>query len=96
MLPEAVEKDQMFTKVLHQSDKVVQMLVVAATHIGDEVHDESHESFLILRGRCKCTVGNTVRFMEAGDFMTIQLYEHHDLEILTENVVAILQHVAVD
>lgn len=95
MIPEHVAKGEMFTSVLQESDKVVQMLVVASTDIADEVHEESHESFLILKGRCKCTVGNDVRFMEEGDFMAIPLYEHHDVEILTENVVAILQHVAV-
>lgn len=95
MLPEELGDDGMYTSILHQSEKVVQLLVVTSTDIGDEVHDESHESFLILKGRCKCTVGNEVRFMEEGDYMPIPLYEHHDVEIISDRVVAILQHVAV-
>ena len=95
MLPEDIGKEGMFTSILQKSDKVVQLLVVTSTNISDEVHDESHESFLILKGRCKCTVGNDVRFMEPGDYMPIPLYEHHEVEILSEQVVAILQHVAV-
>ncbi len=95
MLPQRLPKDGIFTHIIRQSDKVVQILVVASTDIPDEVHEESHESFLILKGKCKCTVGNDVRFMEEGDFMAIPLYEHHNVEILSENVVAILQHVAV-
>ncbi len=96
MVPQTLAKGQMFTHTLQQTDKLVQLLVVASTDIPDEVHDESHESFLILKGRCKCTVANEVRYMEAGDFMAIPLYEHHDVEILSDKVVAILQHVAVD
>lgn len=95
MLPQTLPKDGIFTHIIRQSDKVVQILIVASTDIPDEVHEESHESFLILKGKCKCTVGTDVRFMEQGDFMAIPLYEHHDVEILSENVVAILQHVAV-
>ena len=95
LIPGEVPKDNVFTHVLQQSDKVTQMLVVASTDIGDEVHNDSHESFLILKGRCKCTVGNDVRFMEAGDFMTIPLHKNHNVEVLSDHVVAILQHVAV-
>lgn len=95
IIPDQVAKEEIFTSVLHQSDKVVQLLVVASTNIIDEVHDESHESFLILKGRCKCTVGSDVRYMEEGDFMAIPLYAHHNVEILSDSVVAILQHVAV-
>lgn len=96
MIPEKVAEDETFTKILHQSEKLVQLLVVTAADIGDETHEESHESFLILKGKCKCTVGNQVRFMEPGDHMAIPLFEHHDVEVLSDNVVAILQHVIVE
>lgn len=95
LIPEKIEKDGIFTSILQQSDKIVQLLVVTSADIADEVHDESHESFLILKGSCKCTLGNEVRIMEPGDYMAIPLYEHHEVEILSEQVVAILQHVAV-
>ena len=95
MLPQNTAKEGTFTSILQQSDKVMQLLVVTSENIADEVHDESHESFLILKGRCRCTVGSNVRFMEPGDYMAIPLNEHHEVEILTDEVVAILQHVAV-
>ena len=95
MIPDEIGEDGMYNSILHQSEKVVQLLVVTSSDINDEVHDESHESFLILKGSCKCTLGNQVRIMEEGDFMTIPLYEHHAVEILSDRVVAILQHVAV-
>ncbi|WP_411274532.1 cupin domain-containing protein [Daejeonella sp.] len=95
MLPGDIGKDGMFTRLLQESEKVIQLLIVTSNNIGDEVHDETHESFLILKGRCKCTVGNEVRFMEPGDYMAIPLNEHHEVEILSDEVVAILQHVAV-
>lgn len=95
IIPPAPEGDSPFIKVLHQSDKVLQMVVVSATDFEDEVHADEYESFLILKGRCKCTVGENVRFMDEGEFMAIPLHEHHTVEILTETVVAILQRVAV-
>ncbi len=95
MIPEQIAKEETFTEILHQSDNLVQLLVVTSADIADETHEESHESFLILKGRCKCTVGAEVRYMEEGDFMAIPLYEHHNVEVLSDNVVAILQHVAV-
>ena len=95
MIPEKIGPEGFFTSPLQQSDNVVQLLVVSSTDVGDEVHNDVHESFLILKGRCKCTMGNEVRFMEDGDFMTIPLNEQHVVEILSDRVVAILQHVAV-
>lgn len=95
MIPEKIGPEEIFTSPLRQTDKVVQLLVVSSSDVGDEVHNEVHESFLILKGRCKCTIGNDVRIMEDGDFMTIPLNEHHEVEILSDRVVAILQHIAV-
>ncbi len=95
VIPLAPEGDSPFIKVLHKSDKVLQVVVVSATNFEDEVHDDEYESFLILKGRCKCTVGESVRFMEEGEFMAIPLHEHHTVEVLTEAVVAIVQRVAI-
>lgn len=95
MIPEEVPLDGPFIKILQQSAKAFQALVVSSTDIGDEVHEDVHESFLILKGRCKCTVGEDVRFMHEGEFMVIPLHEHHDVQILSDHVVAILQRVPV-
>ena len=49
------------------------MLVVSSTNFEDEVHDDEYESFLILKGSCKCTIGNSVQFMDESDYMAIPL-----------------------
>lgn len=82
-------------KILRQDERVCQMLVVSMTDIEQETHKNEHESFLILEGECKCVVGEEIRFMKAGDFMPIPLHTLHHVEVLSERVTAILQHVAV-
>lgn len=85
--------DGRYVKVLRQDDKVTQLLIVSETDIEEETHQDEYESFLILEGECKCTVAGEVRLMKAGDFMEIPLYEPHDVELLSPQVMAILQHV---
>lgn len=54
--------------------------------VPEEVHHDLLESFLILEGSCTCYItgidGNTrtIRLGE-GDFFTMQIGEHHDLQI---------------
>ncbi|WP_152969679.1 cupin domain-containing protein [Pedobacter sp. Hv1] len=87
--------DGRYVKVLRQDEQVTQLLIVSETAIEQEVHQEEYESFLILAGECKCTVANEVRLMKAGDFMEIPLYELHEVELLSSQVTAILQHIRV-
>lgn len=94
LIPSKAPDDTPFIKILQQTDKISQMLVLSSTNFEDEVHDDEYESFLILKGRCKCTVGKSVRFMGEGEFMAIPLHEHHTVEVLTEAVIAIVQRVA--
>jgi mannose-6-phosphate isomerase-like protein (cupin superfamily) len=84
-------KEGRYTKVLTSRPSVLQMLIVSATDIEDEVHTNELESFIILEGQCDCMVGDKVFRMVAGDFMQIPLHEHHEVKILTPYVVAILQ-----
>ncbi len=93
-LPKTI-RDERYCEVLTRTAKVVQMLVISPTDFEDEVHDNLHESFLILEGRCECTVGNETLQMKAGDYMEIPLYAHHDVKIQSPYVVAILQRLAV-
>src|SRR6185437_14021050 len=48
-----------------------QMLVVTKIDIPAEEHGEYLESFLILEGRCECTVGSSTHILGAGDFLEI-------------------------
>lgn len=79
-------------KVLRNDAVATQMLVISETDVEEETHEKEIESFLILAGECKCTVGNEVRFMGVGDFMQIPLYEKHHVQVLSRSVTAILQH----
>jgi mannose-6-phosphate isomerase-like protein (cupin superfamily) len=88
-------EDGRFIKVLQNSPTVVQMLLVSETDFEDEVHEDVYESFLILKGRAKCVIGEDVNYMEAGDFMNIPLHVSHTVEILSGSVTAILQRIAV-
>ena len=94
-IPAKWQSDTPFFKIIQQSDNLLQMVVAISVNTLDEVHEDEHESFLILEGRCKCTVGQEVIFMQEGDFMAIPLHEHHTVELITDTVVAILQKVPV-
>jgi len=94
-IPSKWESDIPFFKIIQQSDKLLQMVIAISVDTLDEVHEDEYESFLILEGRCKCTVGQDVLFMEEGDFMAIPLHEHHTVELITDTVVAIVQKIPV-
>ena len=82
-------------QVLQDNDLVTQLLVVSTSDIEQEIHQNEHESFLILSGECKCTIGSRERLMTEGDFMAIPLYEPHDVKLVSPKVTAILQLVKV-
>ncbi|MGF1925368.1 MAG: cupin domain-containing protein [Bacteroidia bacterium] len=89
-----LEDDGRHMRVLRFDEEVVQILVVSTTDIEEETHEEEYESFLILEGECKCTVGNFERMMGVGDYMEIPLHQLHDVAVVSEKVVAILQRIS--
>jgi len=94
MLP-ADLKDYPFMKVLTSTDAVLQVLIMTKSDIPDEVHGDEHESFIILEGECECHIeGKTVR-VKAGEFMEIPLHAHHDVKIISERLVGVMQRVKV-
>ncbi|WP_354356868.1 cupin domain-containing protein [Pedobacter sp. UYP30] len=82
-----------FKKLLRYENGVMQLLIVSSTDIDEEVHEDLDESFLILKGTCVCTIGNTSINMGAGDFMQIPLDLPHTVTITSNSVTAILQRV---
>ncbi|MBC7616231.1 MAG: cupin domain-containing protein [Pedobacter sp.] len=80
-------------KILRCDEQVTQTLIVSTTDIEEETHEDEYESFLILSGACKCTIGDNIRFMEAGDYMEIPLHMLHNVALVSESVVAILQRI---
>jgi mannose-6-phosphate isomerase-like protein (cupin superfamily) len=93
--PTAFESDN-FSEVLRNENGVTQVLVVSSIDIDDETHDDTYESFLILQGQCKCTVGDESFYLNPGGYTQIPLREHHKVEITSPSpVMAIAQYVSV-
>lgn len=87
------EPSKRFEKLLRYQDGVMQALVVSPTHIDEEIHEELHESFLILKGTCICTIGESSLNMGPGDYMEIPLHQPHTVTITSSSVTAILQRI---
>lgn len=82
---------------IHQDEKVQLFVAWVRKLVPEEVHHDLLESFMLLEGSCTCHIkdinGNTRQvFMNAGDFITMQIGEEHDIEITSEKPTkAILQ-----
>ena len=84
-----------FMHVLTGTDTVTQVLVMSSTDIEDEVHDDVWESFIILDGECECHIGtDTVVRLKAGGYLEIPMHEHHDVKVISDYVVGIMQRIA--
>jgi len=61
----------------------------------DEVHTDVWESFIVLEGECECYIGtDTVVRLKAGGYLEIPMHEHHDVKIISDYVVGIMQRIA--
>lgn len=92
--PEALTADN-FCEVWREAEGVKQVLVVSSFDIPDETHDDVYESFFILQGNCKCTVGTESFYRKAGGYIGIPLNENHQVEVIDGPVMAIVQYVSV-
>jgi len=94
LLPNKVEGEP-FMHVLTATDSITQVLVMSATDIPDEVHTDVWESFIVLEGECECYIGtDTVVRLKAGGYLEIPMHEHHDVKIISDYVVGIMQRIA--
>ena len=94
LLPNKVEGEP-FMHVLTATDAITQVLVMSATDIPDEVHEDVWESFIILEGECECHIGtDRVVRLTAGGYLEIPMHEHHDVKIISKYVVGIMQRIA--
>ena len=92
----SLDKEGRYLKVLRQDSHVTQLLIISTTDIEEEIHEDEYESFLILEGECRCKIGDKLTHMSAGDYMEIPLHQTHDVELVSERVVAILQRINVN
>jgi mannose-6-phosphate isomerase-like protein (cupin superfamily) len=93
LLPENYSGER-FEKLLRHENGVMQVLVISATDVEEEVHESLDESFLILKGTCICHIGEHFINMGPGDFMQIPLNLPHTVTITSESITAILQHIS--
>jgi len=95
VLPETL-KEKMFVRELRNDDKVWQTIIWTAIDYPDEVHEDVQESFIILRGKCRCYIEDKAVELGPGGFLEIPMYSHHNVEVLgTDPVLAVVQRIKV-
>jgi len=61
-----------------------------------EVHDDMIESFILLKGECRCLLGQTYIDLKPGDFLEIPIHTEHSVKVTSkEPVLAVLQRVMI-
>lgn len=93
ILPEDLDKSRPYMKVLTNTDKVMQILIATSFDFPEEEHDDLLESFIILSGECECRVGEEMISVKAGGYLEIPLYTSHDVKIVSDGIVGVLQRV---
>lgn len=94
LLPEKLDRS-MFIREIRNDDRISQMVIWSAVDYPDEVHADVRESFIILRGRCRCFIGTEAVELGPGGFLEIPLHKHHDVKVLEPPVLAVVQRVKV-
>jgi len=94
LIPEGIPEGKDL-HVLRHNDGVTQILVTSSVDVADEVHHHERESFLVLEGECECHIGDTIVKLGPGGYIEIPMYEHHNVQVRSPRVVAVLQHMAV-
>jgi mannose-6-phosphate isomerase-like protein (cupin superfamily) len=80
----------LYAKPIRNDDTVTQLLMCTDVDYPDEVHHDEEECFIMLKGKCKCYIGDESVILQAGDYLDIPLHLHHSVEVL-EPVIAIVQ-----
>ena len=94
MIPQGIPEGKDLQVLRHQ-DGVTQILVTSSIDVEDEVHHHERESFLVLEGECECHIGSNIVKLGPGGYIDIPMYEHHNVQIRSPRVVAVLQHLAI-
>ncbi|PTS99616.1 hypothetical protein DBR11_12025 [Pedobacter sp. HMWF019] len=89
--PEALQAEN-FCEPIGEQPGLMQVLVVSSVDIEDETHHDVYESFLILQGKCKCTVDGNSFYLETGGYTQIPLLTNHKVEIVEGPVMAVVQY----
>jgi mannose-6-phosphate isomerase-like protein (cupin superfamily) len=93
LLPKKL-KAPFYARPLTNTKGVTQVLIMSGIDIPDEVHEDELESFILLEGECECHVGERIIKVSAGGYLEIPLHQHHDVKILSEYIVGVMQRIA--
>ncbi len=88
LLPQNLEG--MFVHELRNDGQLTQTLIWAEVDYPDEVHDDEEECFIILKGRCRCFIGDEIIELGPGGFIEVPMFVHHNIEMI-EPVLAVVQ-----
>ena len=94
LVPDVLDEDTS-TTLLRATDKVTQLVIKSVIGHPEEIHNDIHESFLILEGECVCQIGDEFIEMKAGGYIEIPLYTKHNVKVLSPYIVAVVQRIAV-
>jgi mannose-6-phosphate isomerase-like protein (cupin superfamily) len=94
LLPKKLKKP-IYAKILHEDEKVLQILLWVKDYYPDEVHNDLNECFIILDGECECHVEGEVIKLRAGGFFEVPLHKHHDVKVTKGPVLAVVQRLKV-
>ena len=94
LMPKEIPQEPVITPI-RNSNGVMQILMIGRTGVEDETHEHERESFLVLEGECECYIGDNVYRLGPGGFIEIPMYEHHNVKVLSDYVVAVMQHIAI-
>jgi mannose-6-phosphate isomerase-like protein (cupin superfamily) len=83
--------EEMFVKTIRNDEEATQIVIWTRVDYPDEVHDDLQECFMILEGECECYIGDDVIRLGPGGYFDVPLHEHHDVKILSEYVLAVVQ-----
>lgn len=90
LLPPTLDRP-LFALILKDDEEATQTLLWSKVDIPDEVHDNLHESFMILEGECECFVDGVGVRLGAGGYLDIPLHAHHDVKLISPQAMAIVQ-----
>lgn len=86
----------LFGHALRQDAEVEQFLIWVRQSINPEDHHDERESFLILEGRCECSIGGELVQLSAGDYLAVPVDLEHTVRVISDTPVkAIIQRLRI-
>jgi mannose-6-phosphate isomerase-like protein (cupin superfamily) len=81
--------ENIYLKPIKKNEQVEMYVAWVSKMVDEEVHNDLLESFMLLEGTCTCHItdpqGNLkIVNMQAGDYITMQIGETHDVHITSE------------